>query len=127
MSDPISVRCPACQARLTLKDRSLQGRSLTCPKCSKSFVVPAVAAKSESIFLDEPEAQDSAASPERAPPRRATGAPKMPDRRSNQRWLIPGLIGCGVVLIGGVAAIVVAVVGLSRAWLRNNFPDSAGP
>src|SRR5262249_44774549 len=32
----------------------------------------------------------------------------------------------GVLLVGGGAAIVVAVVSLSSAWIRDNSPDNAG-
>src|SRR5262249_40832377 len=129
MSDPMTVRCPACQARLTIRDSKLRGRKISCPKCSKAFVVPATTSNPDSIFLDEPDSQDAGGSAPsgRLPPRRTTGGPKTPNPRSNRRWLIPGLIGCGVVLIGGAAAIVVVVVSLSRAWLRNDFPDNAGP
>jgi hypothetical protein len=128
MSDLISVRCPACQARLTLKDPKLRGHKISCPKCSKPFVVPAGQSSPDNIFLDDAEPQEAGASSPsgRLPPRRTTGGPKTQNRRSNRRWLIPGLIGCGVFLIGGVVAIVVAVLSLSRAWLRNNFPDNAG-
>ena len=83
MSDPISVRCPACKARLTLKSRDQQGRKIACPKCGKPFVVPAPKTtddEDEAMFA-QLEEQDSAAgeSTGRLPPRRsATSGGKKP-------------------------------------------------
>src|SRR5262245_21333054 len=130
MSDSISVRCPACQARLTIKDSKLRGRKITCPKCSKSFIVPASTADSDDDFLDELEAHDAAASSPsgRLPPRRTTGGPKKASRRSGRPpWLIPGLIGGGLLLVGGVSVAVVVAVNLSRGWFGKGSPDDAGP
>ncbi len=128
MSDPLSIRCPACEARLTLKSRNQQGRKISCPKCGKPFVVPAPKTtedEDDALFF-QLEGQDSATDePERRlpPPRRSTGSGgKKSARSARPAWLVPGLIGGGVLAAIG---IVMAIV-LSGGWLRNKSAGDGG-
>jgi len=123
MGDPVSVRCPACQARLTLKDKQRQGRRISCPKCGKGFVVPAPAAtQSDDEWLAEPEDSTDAEFARQAPPihrssgRRATKR----ERSTRPAWLFPALIAGGVAIIG---IVVVSIVSNIRF---GNQPPVAG-
>ncbi|MFN5531950.1 MAG: hypothetical protein ACK5F7_15360, partial [Planctomycetaceae bacterium] len=60
MSEPFSVSCPKCKAKLKLKSQAAVGKKIACPKCSHPFVVkpPKVAEEEELSFLDVSEPDD---------------------------------------------------------------------
>lgn len=64
MSEPLSIKCPSCGSTLKLKDYSLIGKKVPCPKCKEVFQVklnvdallnesPDLAAEEEDL-LEEP-------------------------------------------------------------------------
>ena len=67
MAGAVSVRCPSCQVKLTLKSRSAAGKQVPCPKCGKPFVVklPSAPASKKPVPEDEvEEAQDEYETPD---------------------------------------------------------------
>ncbi|HEX3148496.1 MAG TPA: hypothetical protein VHR66_10455 [Gemmataceae bacterium] len=50
---PLSIICPSCGVRLRAPDQAA-GRTLACPKCTASLVVPTTAAPSDALAFDAP-------------------------------------------------------------------------
>lgn len=40
MVDPLSIKCPHCEASFKIKNRSAFGKKVKCPKCESPFVIP---------------------------------------------------------------------------------------
>jgi predicted Zn finger-like uncharacterized protein len=126
MSDTNAARCPACQAQLRLKNGSLRGRKISCPKCGKAFVVPTPAVEgNDDIFLPDTEAaHDSAAEPSnrRPPIQRSSGKPAK-QRRNSARpaWLVPGLTAGGALV-----ALIIALILAPGKWFGRGSPGNAG-
>jgi hypothetical protein len=58
MPDPRNVRCPGCRSQLKLKQAVRARKKLTCPKCSRQFVVnPGPQTPDEDDFLDDDDVQ----------------------------------------------------------------------
>ncbi len=54
MATSFVVACSNCSAKLKLKDKSMIGKKVRCPKCSEPFVIKASAkSKPESVALDD--------------------------------------------------------------------------
>jgi len=143
MSEPFSVSCPKCRAKLKLKSQAAVGKKIACPKCSTPFVVkPPKPAEEELSFLDvsEPddvedegsEVEESQEEPEsprsRSAGRRstATGARSGRGKKGKSRsveWQKPALIaGLSLLLLGGLGGLgYVAMSWLQAGEPKNNF------
>ena len=130
MSDPISRPLPCLRRRDydAEEPRSTGGRKISCSKCGKPFVVPApkTTEDEDDALFSQLEEQDSATDePERRlpPPRRSTGSGgKKPGRSARPAWLVPGLIGGGVLVAIGIVAVVV----VSSGWWANKPASDGG-
>lgn len=115
MSNPISVRCPQCGARLKLKSRKAVGKKASCPKCGNAFVVqPPRAAADEADTPDE-SASFAAQDPDFGQPVQPQPLPPLPSQRrsqprktpSSQGWQKPALLAGAVLVAVGLAVGVV--------------------
>src|ERR1700680_1754260 len=92
-------QCPHCEARVPVKDESLIGEEINCPKCKKPFVVE-----------DPEDAQSAEAETKRRPKKAATkeredDEEQQPSKDKKKSKLVLGLALAGVaVLLLGVAA-----------------------
>src|SRR4051794_40356610 len=93
MANP-RLRCPHCQARMTVLDPDRLGRLIHCPRCSRSF---APAEEPEARRPSTPAAEQQPGPGEEVPPGLIPPSPMF--------WLIGG---------GGLALVVAVVAG---AWL----------
>ncbi len=92
MSNPVSVECPSCQARLRLAPEKI-GKRIRCPKCTEPFT----AQGDDDDFEDE------------APVRTRRTKGKQPEKRGSKK---PKPSSPLPLLIGAGAATLVVVVGL---------------
>src|SRR2546423_7153366 len=92
-------QCPHCEARVPIKDESLIGEEINCPKCKKPFVVE-----------DPDDATSTQAENERRPKgkgkksRGEDGAEGKKDTKKTKLLLGLGVAGATVLLLG-VAAV----------------------
>lgn len=112
MPTPSTITCPACQAKLKVKDSSQLGMKVTCPKCKKPFVSKAPQKDAEDEFEFAPEEEDEFAAP--PPPKRTvqsrpkSGQSKKKPSRSGSK--LPLFIGGGVVLLIGIGIALWALL-----------------
>ncbi len=111
MAANLTIHCPHCQAPLKLKNSSLIGREVPCPKCRERFVVTDPAEAGESDFDDSkfstPEDARSEKKRLAATPARTSSAGSGKKKRasskrsgSNIKWIV-----------GGVALVLCAIAG----------------
>ena len=147
MSEPFSVSCPKCKAKLKLKSQAAVGKKIACPKCSHPFVVkpPKVAEEEELSFLDvsEPddiedelpedeEAEDEVESPRsRSAGRRSAGAASSRGGKGKKgksrpvEWQKPVLIGgLALLLLGGLGGLGYVALSFFQAGEPNNKFDT---
>ena len=88
------IQCPSCEAMVPIRDPSLIGRKIDCPKCKYRFVV------------EEPDGDESDNRSTRATAVKGAARSKgKPKKKGGNNILILGSV------LGGVAVIVLAVVG----------------
>ncbi|MFO0803102.1 MAG: hypothetical protein U0791_08285 [Gemmataceae bacterium] len=89
MTTSFKVPCPSCEAKVTIKNLSLIGTKVECPKCKYRFKV------------EEPKDGAAAAAPAEAPaPEPKKGSAK------NKKKLVAGVLavlGVGLLVVGGMA------------------------
>ncbi|MCO6459248.1 MAG: hypothetical protein J5I93_28395 [Pirellulaceae bacterium] len=122
-----SLNCPHCQARLKASEK-LIGRTLSCPKCSRSFSVEAAEAPDLSLAPIEDEPALSPVDPSR--PAAASVATHRDGVRAEHKPVAKALPGepdnrkRTIMLAAGAAAlIVVLVVGAVIAFWRPGGDD----
>jgi len=114
---PLSIQCPACQAKLNAPD-NLRGKRVKCPKCQATVTVPAASAapavsqaRPAPVPLTPIIVSQAPASAESAAPEARRPGTALP-------WLLAGAIGAGGLLLVGVVAAVVIVL---------NWPSGRSP
>jgi predicted Zn finger-like uncharacterized protein len=127
MQLPISVSCPHCEARLKIKDESLLGSTVKCPKCREQFT-----AEEWLEVVQESDADDQV-DDAGEPPRFANS--RRPPKRENQKraststFRPPTHLGSGsgrqlkqrqwgLALAGGALAVIACAIGAGVLLLR---------
>lgn len=134
----VSVQCPHCQAKLSLKSDSGLGKKVACPKCKKPFQAKA-AEEDPMDFLDELDPEDDSPPPEEEeetpeeperPARRSGGSKKGKASRRKSVNVLPYILGgVGLVLVlalvGGLGFIVFQMLGARRGLDLSWIPVDA--
>jgi hypothetical protein len=136
MSEPISVECPKCHAKLKLKSAASIGKKIGCPKCKKPFVVPAAPTEDDefgfmSVSEPEPDPEDEFSAPEQedefeAPvvSSRTRGKKGKAKKSQPVNWQKPAAILAGIaLLIGLFVGAGYLVSNLDLAFLAGNKID----
>jgi predicted Zn finger-like uncharacterized protein len=133
----VSVQCPHCQAKLSLKSDSALGKKVACPKCKTPFQAKA-AEEDPMDFLDEldpeddsppPEEEETPEEPER-PARRSSGSKKGKASRRKSVNVLPYILGgTGLVLVlalvAGLGFLVFQMLGARRGLDLSWIPADA--
>ena len=138
MSEPITIECPKCHAKLKLKNSAAVGKKIACPKCAKPFLVKAPRpADSEADFLSvsesdaedrsPPPEEDEDLEPEEVEAPAATRSKKKGGKKkksSSAGWQMPAMVA-GVVLLfaGFVAGVGLLLASLDLAMFSRNKID----
>jgi flagellar basal body-associated protein FliL len=105
-------QCPHCEARVPVKDESLIGEEINCPKCKKPFVVE-----------DPEDAQSAEAETKRRPKKAATkereGDEEQPSKDKKKSKLVLGLA------LAGVAVLLLAVAAFFMLGGSDSKPNAA--
>ncbi len=130
MATPLTITCPACNARLKLKDRATLGKKIACPKCKKPFIAKLLDEPDDEFDLGDETAEDDEFAAPVLPRRAAAPGKKSASAKKSKpvssRGKLPLLIGGGaaVLLVG-----IVVTLWLLGVFSRGNRPAevAAGP
>lgn len=121
MAEPLSTQCPHCDKILKLKTTASLGKKVACPRCSEPFVVKRY--KELEVIEDDvdeyedyetPEDEVEEVRPRRSSSRSGGRSSKKGKKKSGggAKWLMPLLIGIGVVVgVGAIGTLGYFVVG----------------
>jgi hypothetical protein len=118
--------CPSCEAAVLVKDESMIGKKIDCPKCKYRFVIEAPKGKEKTAPAKQPAAAPAAAKAKGAPPAKTAtkikpgakppaapaGEEKEGEKKkrkaglSNKMMLRLGLAGAGVVVLAVAAFLI---------------------
>jgi len=121
--------CPSCEAGVLVKDESIIGKKIDCPKCKYRFVVEAPNGTDKAVASKKPAAVGAKAEVKGPPAKKAAVKTKpvakpTPDaededeqekedrpKKKNAKIMIMGVAlgGIGVMILAGIGVIVVAV------------------
>ncbi len=108
MSETISVVCPMCGVSMNLKDRSKLGKKANCPNCSNLFVL----------------AEATASPPVPSQPPQRSKSKKTAGQRIKAHQQRPaGGSKAGVIIGGGIVAVLLVGVGLWASGLFSGGDD----
>ncbi len=96
-------QCPSCEAMIPIRDDSLIGKKIDCPKCKYRFVVEE---PEEDAELDEAEETTDSKKAKGGVKKKDGKGPDKKKEKSNNMVLILGLAGAGVLLLV-VAAVFI--------------------
>lgn len=113
MAEKITIECPACLARLNLSDPSKLGKKIKCPKCQEIFT-------SEALDSDDMEDEDDE-SKSPSSRKRAAGGSKGSSKKGAKGKAAESSSSSQIV-IGAVAVIAIAGVGLYLSGIFNSKP-----
>jgi hypothetical protein len=144
---PIACTCPSCAGRLTIKDPSLVGKRIRCPKCKEPFTVeasadveaapvkrkapPAVPApprKSRPRTDEEDEAPPSRRQRSRSEDEEEEERPAKKKRKKKKKKAnnLPLLIGGGAAALVAIG-VVVAVIVMNSGGSSSSSGQNTGP
>lgn len=92
------VNCPSCSAAVTIKNASLVGKKVDCPKCKYRFVIEAPADEEEEGTSKGGKKTSGTATLAKKPAKKAAAAEAEPAKKKSNTMLFAG-IGIGVLAI----------------------------
>jgi hypothetical protein len=110
-------QCPHCEARVPVKDESLIGEEINCPKCKKPFVV------------EDPEDADSAEAESKRKPKKAAKKEREDEEEEQQQSSKDGKKKSKLVLGLALAGVSVVLLGVAAFFMlggSDNKPAAAG-
>jgi hypothetical protein len=126
MSEAFKMKCPSCEASVTIRDPKLVGKKVDCPKCKFRFVVEAPAAEEGAVAAGAAETQspptakiktkpaetaaktktvDAAGKSKNKPLPKIEDAAEAPPKKKTNMTLIIG-VGLGVFAMAGVMVAI---------------------
>jgi predicted Zn finger-like uncharacterized protein len=135
MQLPISLSCPHCDARLKIKDESLLGSTVKCPKCRERFIAEEPLEVVDKPELDDDEFEDDRPLPSLASSRR-TAKRAQPNSAGTKTFRPPTNRGSGsgrqtkqrrllIALAGGAIAALACLLVAGVLLLRGRSETPA--
>src|SRR5207249_699693 len=115
-------QCPSCEAMVPIKDRSLIGRKIDCPKCKYRFVVEGPEDEEpEAAEATKPAAKGKGKEPAKGGPRKR----RADDNGKSKKKKKAG--GSNKVVLGaGLAVVAVILLGVAGFFMMGGSDSGSG-